>query len=51
MTFDTLMVVKAEIVSQGCVDSDVSEGHSASIVRVEDESNKHLPTRIHSDIT
>lgn len=51
MMFDTVMVVKDEIVLQGRVGRDVSQGHIASIFRVEDESNKYLPTRIHSDIT
>jgi hypothetical protein len=45
-----VMIVTATSL-QECVRTNVSEGQNASIFRVEDENNKHLPTKIHSDIT
>jgi len=45
-----VMVVTGKLL-QDCGHTNVSEGQNASIFRVEDENNKHLSTRIHSDIT
>jgi hypothetical protein len=46
-----MVMVGTDKLLQDCVHTNVSEGQNASIFRVEDENNKHLPTRIHSDIT